>query len=50
MIGTALTIAILSCYLNSWVANKYNLATSKVQDKAELQAIGNDIEYPTGLI
>ncbi len=30
MIGTALTIVILGCYLNSRGANKYNLATSKV--------------------
>jgi hypothetical protein len=29
MIGTALTIAILGYYFNSWVANKYKLATAK---------------------
>jgi hypothetical protein len=29
MIGTALTIAILGYYLNSWVANKYKYATAK---------------------
>jgi hypothetical protein len=29
MIGTALTIAILGYYFNSWVAKKYELATAK---------------------
>ena len=30
MIGTALTIAILSYYLHSWVAKNSKLATAKV--------------------
>ena len=30
MIGTALTIAILGYYFNSWVANNHKLATAKV--------------------
>jgi hypothetical protein len=29
MIGTALTIAILGYYFNSWVGNKNKLATAK---------------------